>query len=228
MAAVQENGGRVGPGGVVRLAKGGKLVIERNQFWPQRLSPEICRVVFDSAVRSNTYINTAGSDLAPLKVKGSTLKTPPEMGPAIVVATPGALCANLRGRLARWNAEMGRLRAEGAIGPDDQPLEPPPAPGTEQRLSGDASGVAAQCEAYGRQIATELGWRLVRSVVTQNDRWGVVWRADIAPDADPSTWSRESCWRSPRANATGGISISSRPLRMFDESKSIEPLSSAE
>lgn len=223
-ASVRANGGRIGPGGVVRLADGGEFVVETHDFWPKRLSQGACRVIFDAALRTNTYINTGGSDLAPIKVEGSRLETPPEMGPAVVVENPRALCAKLQGRLARWNREMGRLRAEAVIGPDDQPLEPPPAPGAEPRLASDTSGIAAKCEILSRQIVAKLGWRFVRSMVTQSPRWGVVWRADIAPATDPSTWMRESCWRAPHANSNGHVMFSSRPLQMFDESKSIGPL----
>lgn len=224
MEAVRANGGRLNRAGLVQLPDGGEFVFESNDFWPRRLSPKVCRIVFDSALRTNTYVNTAGSDLVPLKVKGSTLDTPPEMGPAVTIPNPYDLCAKLQGRLTRWNSEMGRLRAEGVIGPDDEPLEPPPAPGAEPRLASDASGIAAKCESQSRQMAAGLGWKFVRGVVTQNAEWGVVWRADIAPDADSSTWFRVSCWRPPRAKAPAGISFSSRPLRMFDESKSIKPL----
>lgn len=224
MEAVRANGGRVSGAGVVQLPDGGEFVLGSNDFWPKRLSLGVCRIVFESALGTNTYVNTGGSDLVPLKVKGSALDTPAEMSPAVIIANPADLCATLRVRLTRWNREMRQLRADGIIGPDDQPLEPPPAPGSEPRLVSDTSGVAAQCESHSRQLAASLGWKFVRGVVTQNPTWGVVWRADIAPDADPSTWMRESCWRAPRAKGAAGISFSSRPLQMFDESESIKPL----
>ena len=119
---------------------------------------------------------------------------------------------------------MGRLRREGVIGVDDQPLEPPPNPGTEPRLSRDTSGVAAKCEAQGRKMASRPGWTFVRSVVTRNAQWGVVWRADIAPQADRATWFRDSCWGVTGIRGDEGISFSSRPLEMFDQSKNIKPL----
>src|SRR5690242_20125808 len=85
-AAIRANGGRIGDQGAVRLADGGEFVFERNDIWPKRLSPGVCRVVFDAALRSNTYVITGGSDVVPLKIKGSTLETPPELGPAFVVS----------------------------------------------------------------------------------------------------------------------------------------------
>ena len=223
-AAAATNGGRINPAGVVRLADGGEFVVDRNDFWPKRLSPGVCRVVFDAALRTNTYVETAGFDVEPLKVNGSTLQIPPDLGPAVVVADAGALCAKLQGRLARWNGEMTLMRAEGVVGRDDVLPEPPAAPGAEARVASDASGIAAKCESGERQMADRLGWRLVRAMVTRNADWGVVWRADIAPDADPSTWMRESCWQPRRAAARGSITVSVRPLRMFDKSQSIEPL----
>ncbi len=225
-AAVRANGGRIGPGDVVRLADGGEFVVGSRGFSPKKLSQGVCRVIFDAALASNTYVDTDGSDVTPLKIKGSALETPPEVGPSVVVENPRALCARLQGRFARWNREMGRLRAEGVIGPDDQPLEPPPAPGEEPRLTNDLSGVASKCEALSRKLASDLGWRFVRGLVTQNAQWGVVWRADIAPEADPKTWTRESCWRPRRAKAHGQVSFSTRPLQMFDETKSVGPLPS--
>lgn len=221
-AAVQANGGRTGEDGVVRLADGGAFIFETDDFWSRRLSAGVCRIVFDAALRTNSYVDTEGSDVAPLKVEGSTVAIPPEMGPAIVVSSPAALCAKLRLRLTRWRHQEGRLRRQGVIGADGEPLEPPSAPGTEPRLPNDPSGIAVHCESQAREMASQLGWKLVRSVTTRNAQWGVVWRADIAPEADPATWMRESCWR--RAGKHPSRGFSSRPLRMFDKSKSIEPL----
>ncbi|HXC57375.1 MAG TPA: hypothetical protein VNU97_18895 [Rhizomicrobium sp.] len=224
--AVQANGGRLGPHGVVRLADGGQLIFENSEFWLKQLTPGICRVVFDTALRTNTYVSNggSGSDLVPLKLKGSTLKTPPDLGRAVVVANPVVLCTKLQSRLTHWNQETERLRREGVIGADDQPLEPPPDPGTEPRLSGDPSGIAARCEASTRERTFRLGWKFVRGMITQNAQWGIVWRADVAPETDPATWFRDSCWRVPGTHGKGGISISSRPLMMFDKTKNTKPL----
>ncbi len=225
-AAVQANAGRIGPGGVVRLADGGEFVAQTGDVWPKTLTVQVCRVVFDVASRTNTYIETAGSDATPLKVKGSMVEAPTDLGPPMVVATPDVLCAELRNRLARWNRETGPLRDHGEIDANDEPLEPPPVPGAEQRLTNDPSGVAAHCESTLRKMAAPPGWKFVRSLVTRNPQWGVVWRADLAPDPDPLTWMREVCWREPSFQAMGRIRLSIRPPRMFDETKSIGPLPS--
>ncbi len=222
--AVHANGGELAPHGVVRLADGGQFVFKNDYFWPKRLTSGVCRVIFDTALHTDTYVTTGGSDVAPLKVKGSTLDIPSELGPAVVAASPDVLCAKLRGRLARWIKEMGQLRREGVIDADDQPLEPPADPGTEPRLHGRPSGTAAKCEASEREETSKLGWKFVRSIVTRNAQWGVVWRADIAPESDPATWFRESCWRVRGTRGESGISTSSRPLMMFDKTQSIIPL----
>lgn len=225
-SSVRSSGGHIGPAGRVQMPDGGEVLFDGRDFRLTALSPGVCKVIFDAALRTNTYISNggAGSDLVPLKVKGSTVKPPPEFGPAVLISNPGALCGKLRGRLTQWNRELGRLQAEGVISPDGEPLEPPPSPGTEPRLTSDPSGLAAKCEAQSRKIAGQLGWRFVRSVVTQSEKWGVVWRADIAPEADEATWFRDSCWRAPHAKIDGPISFSARPLQMFDASKSIPPL----
>src|SRR5882724_8064798 len=92
--AIQTNGGKLAPHDVVRLADGGQFIFESGNFWLKHLTPDVCRVVFDVAIRTNTYVSNggSGSDLVPLKVKGSTLNTPPDLGPAIVVANPNVLC----------------------------------------------------------------------------------------------------------------------------------------
>jgi|GEM_PF-2985104 len=224
--SVQENGGQLAPHGLVRLSDGGQFVFKNDDFWLERITLDVCRVVFDAALRTNTYVTNggSGSDLAPLKVKGSTLRIPPDLGPAVVVADPDLLCAKLQSRRAHWIRDMGRLRREGVIGADEQPLEPPPDPGTEPRLSNDPSGVAAKCETFTRKTASELGWKFVRSMVTRNTQWGVVWRADVAPEVNPDTWFRDSCWSVQGAHGKDAVSMSSRPLMMFDKTQSIKPL----
>lgn len=222
--AVRASDGHLGPRGAVSLNDGGQFIFENNHFWPKRLTPDVCRAIFDAALHTNTYVDTGGSDVSPLKVKGSTLKTPSDMGPAVVVANSDVLCTILQSRLTRWNQDMGRLRREGVIDANDQPLEPPSDPGTEPRLSSDPTGLAAQCEEDERKAYSSLGWKFVRSVITRNAQWGVVWRADVAPEADRATWFRVSCWRSRSTVGKEGISISSRPLEMFDKSQNAKLL----
>jgi hypothetical protein len=218
-SVVRANGGRVAAHGIVQLPDGGQFSFESDRFWPKRLTPEVCRIIFDVALHTNNYVNTAGSEVVPLKIKGTTIQIP-ELGPPYVISDPVALCTRLEARLARWNSEMSRMRAEGTIDTNDLPLEPPPDPGTEPRLPDDPSGLAAACETGLRKMSTDLRWPLTRHVVTRNPKWGVVWRADVAPQRQASTWLRETCWHAPG----GGISLSSRPLEMFDKSQNIKPL----
>jgi len=111
-------------------------------------------------------------------------------------------------------------QSNSALGPTEQPREPPPDPGTEPRLTTDPTGVAAHCEAV-QQTFAKSGWKIVRRVVSRNAQFGVVWRADVAMPRYGSELSRVICWRIP---GRAGYSISVRPLEMFDPSASIPPL----
>ena len=87
----------------------------------------------------------------------------------------------------------------------------------ETIISGKDDAVADQCAERARKSADILGDRILRVVVTQNPRWGTVWRADSAhpvPGAAPTLW-RTVCWKD---------SSFVRPLQMFDKSKNIPPL----
>jgi hypothetical protein len=206
------------------MGDGGQFVFSDSNFWIDRLTPDVCRVLFDAALRTNNYLDGggSGSDLVPVKVRGSTLKTPAEFGPPVIVENSNVLCATLQVRLTHWNQDMARMRRERIIDANGQMLEPPPDPGKELRLSTDASGVAAECGSFARKFASGLRWKLMGTMLTWNAQWGVVWRADFAPEPDPAMWFRETCWREP--GKKGGIHISDSPLNMFDKSQSVRPL----
>ena len=225
--ALTATGGSMDSEGRVSVPDGGAFVFEGGDFQLNSITPKACNIIFEVARQTNTYVTNGGgaADLVPLTIKGSTVTVPPELGTADVVATPDILCSKLRIRLAHWTTMERRLRAERVIGPDGQPLQPSPSPGTELRLTSDPSGMAAECEEQSRQMASQLGWRFVRSVITRSEAWGVVWRADVAPEPDPATWFRESCWGTRRVGSGGKIIFSSRPLKMFDGFQSISPLS---
>lgn len=220
-ASVHANGGRFAHR-VARLADGGEFAFDGNDLWARQLTGDVCRVVFDTALRTNSYVSTAGSEATPLKIAGTTLAIPPELGRPAVVSSPDALCGKLRSRQARWNRDMGKLRREGVVDADGQPLQPPADPGKEPRVAHDRSGIAADCEEAEGKMNLPLGWKLVRRVVTRNTQWGVIWRADIATDPDPNMWMRETCWRSQHGRQ--GLNFSSQPLTMFDPSQSVAPL----
>lgn len=87
----------------------------------------------------------------------------------------------------------------------------------ETVISGKDDAVADQCAQRARKSAAILGDRILRVVVTDNPRWGTVWRADSAhPVAGgaPTLW-RTVCWKD---------SSFVRPLQMYDKTKNIPPL----
>ena len=224
--ALESTGGSIDSEGRVSLPDGGVFRFEGVDFWLNAITPKACNIIFKVARQNNTYVTNGGggADLVPLTVKDSTVSVPPELGAAEVVATPASLCSKLRSRLAHWNNTERRLRAQGIIGADGKLLQPSPNPGTELRLTSDPSGMAAKCERQSRQMASQLGWRFVRSVITRSEAWGVVWRADVAPEADPKTWFREFCYKSPQAGRSRKVTFSTRPLQMFDSSETVGPL----
>src|ERR1051325_11415174 len=79
-AAVRAHDGHAGAHGLVRTADGGQFIFANNDIWPKRLTLDVCRIVFDAALHTNTYVSTAGSDATPLKVEGSSLAAPTELG----------------------------------------------------------------------------------------------------------------------------------------------------
>ncbi len=87
----------------------------------------------------------------------------------------------------------------------------------EKPVHGKDDPVAGQCAERARKSADMLGDRILRVVVTQDPRWGTVWRADSAhpvPGAAPILW-RTVCWKD---------ASFVRPLQMFDKRKNIPPL----
>ena len=87
----------------------------------------------------------------------------------------------------------------------------------ETVISGKNDAVAEGCADRAKKSASILGDRIIRVVITQNPRWGTVWRADSAhptPGAAPTLW-RTVCWKD---------SSFVRPLQMYDKTKNIPPL----
>jgi hypothetical protein len=115
-------------------------------------------------------------------------------------------------------ANTADAQADGALGPDD--LGPPPAPGTERRLTTDPTGVVAHCDTVQQALSTR-GMKFVRKVVSQNAQYGVVWRADVTTAGDSGAPFRMTCWKVPGST---GYSVFLSPLEMFDPSRSIPPL----
>jgi hypothetical protein len=107
------------------------------------------------------------------------------------------------------------------LGPDGNPLGPPPSPGSEPRLTTDRTGVVAHCDMVGRVLG-KRGMKVVGKLVSQNSEYGVVWRADMTAAGYPQSQSRLICWKIPGGS---GYSLFDCPLEMFDPSQSIPPLS---
>jgi hypothetical protein len=222
-AAISTEGGSLVSGGVVLRASDGvefKVAGDLEHFAVERLSPSFCQIMFNAALTSNSTVDRAGSDVTPLKMKGSRGATRFIRMHTDPIADPVALCARLGRDLQDWNHFIADSELHGVLGPDEQPLEPPPTPGTEIRLETDTSGVAAHCEATQEAFA-KLGWKIVRKVVTQNAQYGVVWRANVTIPGYRNEPSRITCWRRP---GRGEYSTSDRPLEMFDPAESIPPL----
>jgi hypothetical protein len=227
MREVAAAAGPIGPDGTVRPAGQPVFTLYDGDIYLRSLSPLTCRVIFDAARQTNSIIVTAGRSGPYLMMKGSSGKLiddgDPDPGPPIkpVVAPDApALCLRLGRALRDWNHDTARDRKDGVLDANDQPILPPPDPGTATRIAGDPSGVAARCaDTMGHTLPP--GWKVVRTLVTQDPRWGVVWRADVATD-DPSSLFRETCWT--RTARTSGLSTSTQPLEMFDPKRSVPPL----
>jgi hypothetical protein len=61
---------------------------------------------------------------------------------------------------------------------ETEPLCPGPVPEGETAVAENPSFVSA-CTAVASRRAAALGWRLGKSILTQSDRWGLIWRIDF-------------------------------------------------
>ena len=220
--AIAAEGGRIDPDGVAFVTKDGLRVTlgdRDGHFLVDQLSPSFCRILFSAAQRSNTTVDREGTDLTPLQMKGSHGATLYDRIQTDPIADPTALCARLGRDLQDWKRLVSEDQANGVLGPDEQPLEPPPTPGSEARLTSDPTGVADHCAATQQSLAL-FGWKVVRQVVSRNPQYGVVWRADVTMPGGGEP-SRVICWKRP---GRADYSVIDRPLTMFDPSASIPPL----
>ncbi|HEX4183100.1 MAG TPA: hypothetical protein VHY34_07570 [Caulobacteraceae bacterium] len=224
-AIAGEGGGIEADGATLRTGDGANVKLESDGevFLVDRLSPGLCRIVFKAAQRTNSTVDQVGYDVTPLKMNGSA-GTPLGDARADLIVSPSALCVRLRRDLRSWNRLIREDQAEGVLGANEEPLEPPPGPGTETVLDADPSGVATHCKAMAEDDG-RLGRKFVSVVVSQNPRWGVVWRADVVMAEYPDIPSRLMCWRRAGAPGPDKFSFLVRPLEMFDPAQSIGPLS---
>jgi len=224
--AIAALGARIDADGVtVRTAEGTQFQIVGNgaQFLLDRLSPTFCRIVFNAALRTNSMVDRGGSDVTPLRMKGSTgAPRYADIGHD-TIATPSALCIRLQRNMRSWNRFIRRAQREGVIGTNEEILGPPAAPGNEPRLTNDSSGIASLCGGVEKSFAKD-DFSIVRIVVSQNPRWGEVWRADMINREYPTAPVRVVCWRRSGRPKSDSVAFSIRPLEMFDATKSVEPL----
>jgi hypothetical protein len=222
-AAISAEGAKIAPDGVTVVMSDGlriKLARDDEHFLVDQLSPSFCRVVFNAAQRSNSTVDRGGSDVTPLQMNGSRGVTRYVRMRTERIADAAALCARLSLDLHDWKRFISDAQSEGIVGSDEQPLEPPPGPGTETRLNSDPTGVSAHCEAVQQAFAGR-GWKIVRRVISQNTQYGVVWRADVTAPGYSREATRVICWRRP---GRADYSIVDRPLKMFDPAESAAPL----
>lgn len=222
-AAVAADGGRFDRDGATVVTSDGLRITlggDDEHFLVDQLSPSFCRIVFNAARRSNSTVDRGGSDVTPLKMKGSSGATRYIRMRTDLIADPIALCARLGRDLQDWNRFISDAQASGTLGPDEQPLEPPPSPGTEPRLTSDPTGVAAHCGEVEQTLAKH-GVKVIRQVLSRNPQYGVVWRADVTMPGFSGEPSRLICWRRP---GRADYSVVDRPLQMFDPSASVPPL----
>ena len=227
-SAIMADGGAVGSDGqTVRTRDGAEFQLAGrggHDFVINELSPSLCRIVFEAARRTNSTVQRGGSDVTPLKMKGSTGKPLYGEGePTDQITNPHSLCLRLARDLRDWNRFVRDTQAEGLMDANEETLEPPPGPGAEALVSSDSSGVAAHCE----EMLKRLNWTIVRKALTHNPQWGVVWRGDIVTKDYPDTPSRVLCYKIPHAHGHADIMFSDRPLQMFDPKQSTAPLDAA-
>jgi len=211
--------------GTWRTGDGATFKLADDTVSLKRLSQGLCGIIFDVAQQTNSYLVMTGSDGTLIKMEGSVGETPGDLPKAVTIKNAPKLCERLRVNLRDWDHFVRLAQADGTLGSDEQPLEPPADPGTEVRLTNDPSGIAAGCEAAFKDMNATIGWKTLRTVVSQSPQWGVVWRTDIAPGDDPASTFRDTCWRRPRDH---GFAFSTRPLTMFDPAASIEPLKASD
>ena len=221
----------------VQKRDGGMFNFSDGTVWVYQMSPEVCAVMFDAAKGSNANLNVGVGHFPPLEIKGAKAKPPSDAGKPVLISSPAGLCSTLRKDINSLPAAKPDPYANYVAEDDPQP---PPEPGGEARLDHDASGVATQCETLTRKEWDDSRFTVVRWLTTQSPRWGVIWRADIAPThgAGPVTSGilgifdvphmRLTCWRD---RSTGKLARAKRPLEALEaleEKTALAPLAGAD
>src|SRR5262245_49697541 len=74
--------------GRLRSTDGIEFRIEDSTIWLDRLSPGMCKLIFDATFKTSAYLITSGSGGA-LEVAGSKGAAPPELSPTEKVVSSG-------------------------------------------------------------------------------------------------------------------------------------------
>lgn len=83
--------------------------------------------------------------------------------------------------------------------PEDPPEGPPLVPTGESEIGGHADFVA-ECRETAR-VLPENEWEWGAQLLTQSDKWGIVWRADFTvAGMNPPLINRVVCWRKPNGS----------------------------
>ena len=227
--AIAAAGGSIDPDGrTLHMPDGGRVEVDAatQKFSVEALSPSFCQVLFRAAQQSNATVDRGGSDLTPLKMRGSIGITRYVRMRTDTIDSPDDLCSRLHQDLQAWNQFVSESQKAGLVGPDARPLEPPGDPGSEARLDAGKSGVAEECEDTARWYE-KRGWRIMRAVVSLNPTYGVVWRADYTtPGFRRMPW-RMICWQARGTDGTRSLVVEDHPFEMFDSKESLHPLEAA-
>jgi hypothetical protein len=225
-SAIVAEGGSVDPDGVtLHAADGARVRISGGltRLEVEQLSPSFCRMLFAGARAANLLINRAGPGVAPLRVAGATGSLRELRLRTQLIANPAALCERLGRDLKDWNQFVADGQKDGSLGPDGQPLFPPPDPGGEPRVApADAADLAGGCQDFARRFTERGGGTLRRWMISRNAQYGLVWRGDLAMGPTPAEAFRLTCWTSPTGKP--GLRFASQPLTMFDPKDSVPPL----
>lgn len=115
-----------------------------------------------------------------------------------------------------WRSSLNeRLVSPTTVLPVVTPGAPEP---NETQSTEPGDPVATKCATLEEKLVKDLNWTIITVRITHSQKWGTIWRADIAPPGDindPSIWYRTAC---------SEHSVVHRPLEMFDPSQSIPPL----
>ena len=224
--AIAAGGASIDPDGrTLHVSDGAQVELDAASqgFSVEALSPSFCKVLFKAALQSNATVDRGGSDVTPLKMRGSRGVTRFIRMRTDTINSPDELCLRLQRDLQEWNKFVSEGQKMGLTGPDAQPRGPPGDPGSEATLEPGKSGVAAYCEALARDDERH-GLRFVRKMVSLNPTYGVVWRADYTVPGFRDILSRRTCWQARGVDGTLTYAVEDQPLQMFDSKKSLHPL----